>query len=57
MMHAVKDLYWVRLSEWVEIGDLGNTYDAHALPGCDKCGNTNHEPDCREYSIATPCVT
>ena len=35
---------------------MGMTYNAHPLPGCDESGNTNHEPNSREHSVATPCV-
>lgn len=57
MMHAMKDLHCISFPELVETGDSENTYDAHALPGCDKCGNADHEPNRREHSVATPCVT
>ena len=56
MMHAVKDLHCIRFSEAVKTGDSEITYDAHALPSGDKCGNADHEANCREHSIATACV-
>ena len=53
VVHAVKDLYYVRGFFFAQMISLRNAYDAHALPSTDQGCNAKHEANCGEYSVAT----